>query len=79
MTTSTARDHFLKAFDFQGRAVRCVAARRCQIQATYVISWRYDKKLLGRLTECVQRKPACEKHARLFAFKHDLKLPRSAA
>jgi hypothetical protein len=86
VNASTTRDHFLKRFDFLkerellgGEGVRCSGARQCSGVPTFVIGWTYEQRINGELKELVARRPSCERHTRLFAFKHDLKIPRTKA
>ena len=77
MTPSTARDYWVKPFDFRHREVTCVVVRNCSTSAAFQIGWRFDKRVKGVLTPIVACRSACEHHARMFAFKKGIQFPRA--
>ncbi len=74
---TSARDYWVKRFDFQGHSVTCVAARDCETSSSFHIGWWFDRKVKGVVTPTVTCRSACERHARLFAFKKGISFPRS--
>lgn len=78
MTRST-RKHWIKRFDFSGRADRCSGSRACDQVCVFQNGWTFDRTVASELIECFTTRSACEQHGRMFAFKHDLAVPRSAA
>jgi hypothetical protein len=72
---STARNHFVERHDFENGLVPCMTGRPCEAPATFQIGWMFSKKVNGKLTEVLAHRSACEKHARIFAFKKGLKIP----
>lgn len=77
----SARNHFVKRMEFKAPDLTCQYSRLCQKPATFQIGWTFDSKSKGDevVTEKVLRKRACEHHGRMFAFKHGIPVPRSAA
>ena len=77
MTPSTSRDYWVKRQSFPGE-VRCVGASgHCRESASFLMGWSFDTKVKGKTRESTQRRPVCEKHARLFAFKKGLQFPKA--
>jgi hypothetical protein len=74
----TSRGFFVKRHDFGEVGVRCSLAW-CTTSATLQLGWRYDRKIRGKLIEVPTTRAACERHARLFAFKKGIPFPRAAA
>jgi hypothetical protein len=76
---STSRDFFVKRFDFQGHNIGCVAGRNCETPSRFQIGWKFDNNVNGVKTETLTSRSACERHARIFAFKKGLQFPRAGA
>jgi hypothetical protein len=79
MNRSTARNYWLKRFNFQGRGDRCSLSRNCKEPSSFQYGWTFDRKVEGHTVPAITTRSACDHHARMFAFKHDLPFPRSAA
>lgn len=75
----TTRKHWIKRFSFQGRGDRCSGSRNCTEACVFKYGWNFDRMVAGEVIECFTTRTACEKHGRMFAFKHDLVVPRPAA
>jgi hypothetical protein len=73
---STAHDYFVERHDFENGLVPCMTGRPCEAPATFQIGWTFHKKVNGKPTEVLARRSACERHARIFAFKKGLGFPK---
>lgn len=77
---TSARDYWVKRFDFTAVFVGCAAAPGCDGKPTCYIGWTYEKRVKGGpVKTLIEKRSACEKHARLFAFKKGVKIQEAAA
>jgi hypothetical protein len=78
MSDSSARAYWVRPMKFPAD-IRCAFSRGCSQNATFQVGWRYDRKIMGKLTELPAARPSCEKHARFFAQKKGVKIKGTAA
>lgn len=71
---SAPHSHFANRLKISDMPAVCKVSPKCGVSATHVIGWKQFNNIKGEPREVVIKKPACEKCARMFAFKKGLKI-----